>query len=468
MKLYNNNLDKINLRVKFPTEFLANFLKSIHLFIIPIFFLCLFTACEVDEIENPNGPTLESLEQGATLADLRLLANGLEARMRGDMEFYYQTVSIVGREYYDLNGIDPRYTGELLGAQGGELDNNGFLTTRSFSARYRTIRNTNLLITATQNSNASLSTQEENGIIGYAKTIQAYELLLVLNRQYQNGCRLDVTDPDKLGPFVSYDEGLAGVAAILDEAATALADAGDAFVFTLSSGYSDYGMSEPSGFLTFNRALAARVALYQNNNAKVLTLLSASFMDLQGDLVNGVYHVFGSSGNDIANLLFYVPNADLYLVQEDWLTNAEEGDLRVSQKTTPLEASEELVVPVLLDGLSGTTQVSLYASNADPAPIIRNEELILIYAEANIGTNNTEAVNAINIIRTAAGLADYSGDSDDASLVNEILHQRRYSLMGEGHRWIDMRRYNRLDQIVIDRDGDVIHVQFPRPVKEEE
>ena len=39
--------------------------------------------------------------------------------------------------------------------------------------------------------------------------------------------------------------------------------------------------------------------------------------------------------------------------------------------------------------------------------------------------------------------ADYPGD-----LVTEVLYNRRYSLAFEyGHRWIDMRRYGRLDQV---------------------
>ena len=77
-----------------------------------------------------------------------------------------------------------------------------------------------------------------------------------------------------------------------------------------------------------------------------------------------------------------------------------------------------------------------------------------------------KAVNAINKVRAAAGLADYAGAMDDASLENEVLHQRRYSLFGEAHRWIDLRRYNRLGDLPLDRAGDKVHTQFPRPANE--
>jgi len=93
--------------------------------------------------------------------------------------------------------------------------------------------------------------------------------------------------------------------------------------------------------------------------------------------------------------------------------------------------------------------------------------LILIYAEAKAQLSDLpNAVIAINKVRTAAGLPVYSGAVTQAALIDEMLKQRRYSLYGEGHRWIDMRRYNRLNTLPIDRAGDDVWVQFPRPANE--
>ncbi|MEL6864346.1 MAG: RagB/SusD family nutrient uptake outer membrane protein [Bacteroidota bacterium] len=433
--------------------------------------LLLLASCEIDEIENPNGPSLEALESGATLADLRLLASGAESIIRLDYEFYIQTVSIVAREYYDLNGTDPRYTGELLGADGAILDNNGFLTTRTFAARYRAIRTLYLLMTAVENTSAPISAEESNSFIGYAKTLQAYQLLLVLNHQFSNGCRLDTEDPDNLGPFVSYEDGLAGVLALLDEANELLSRSPENFLFDLSSGFSSLATDPGAGVTTadfrlFNRALAARTSLYSGNKSRALTDLSNSFLDLNGSLNKGAYHAYGAGGNDILNPLFYVPNNDLYTVHPSWLNDAEENDTRVAAKTLPLDP-EEVDLPVTLDDLEGDIQVALYGSNTEAAGIVRNEELILIYAEANIGSNNDEAVLAINVIRNSAGLEDYSGEVTDAALLAEILNQRRYSLYGEGHRWIDLRRTNNLDEVPTDRPGEIVHEEFPRPITEE-
>jgi len=79
-----------------------------------------------------------------------------------------------------------------------------------------------------------------------------------------------------------------------------------------------------------------------------------------------------------------------------------------------------------------------------------------------------EAVAALNTIRNAAGLSDYSGAETSDALTDELLNQRRYSLWGEGHRMVDLRRYGRLnaDFVPIDREGDDVFTQFPIPLTE--
>lgn len=419
------------------------------------------SSCNVDEVLNPNSPTIESFEDGATLADLKLLGTGLQAVIRQDMQFYFWTTSMIGREYYDLRGTDPRYTTELLGRNGGNLDNQGFLTTRSYFGRYRSVRNANLLKTAVDNTVATISGDQAEAIKGFANTIIGYELLLEANRQYENGIRIDVSDVDNLGPFTSgYQESLSEIKAILDEGFNQLNGKSEDYVFNLV-GFSSIPGSEVEAMAQFNRAIAARVALYMNDNSQALSILNNSFLDLDGDLDMGAYYAFGgATGNDIINPLFYVPGVDNYMAHPSFVEDAEEGDNRLNKV---VDTGEEIAI----DGLSSPFLVSLYESNTAPVPMIRNEELILIYAEANIGSDNDEAVRAINIIRNAAGLDDYDGDTSDDALVDEILMQRRYSLFGEGHRWIDLRRYDRLDELPLDREGDKVHIQFPRPASEE-
>ncbi|MDH5368093.1 MAG: RagB/SusD family nutrient uptake outer membrane protein [Cyclobacteriaceae bacterium] len=433
---------------------MKNILNKIILFSAVIF----ISSCELEEINNPNAPTYESFLNGATQADVRLVATGLEAIMRNDLSFHYQTVSILGREYYDLTGVDPRYTGELLK---GPLDNNGFLTTRAFAAWYKIVQTANLLEIAVENSAAGFSNAEKDGYYGYAKTLEAYALLMVANRQYSNGIRLDVSDPNNPSDIVDYNTALTGIMTLLNEANTHLNSAPSEFDFVPSAGFS--GFDTPSAFAEFNRAIAARVAIYQNDKTTALSTLNNSFMDLGGNLDDGPSHVFGLTGNDISNGQYYIKDqtGQEYMAHDTWVSDAEPNDSRVSSKVSLFGTGRQS-----FDNLSADYQVQLYTSNTDPIKLIRNEELILLYAEANIGSNNTEAINAINIIRNDAGIGDYTGGTTNADLENEILHQRRYSLFGEGHRWVDMRRYNRLSQIPTDRAGDNVLDAFPTPVTE--
>ena len=121
------------------------------------------------------------------------------------------------------------------------------------------------------------------------------------------------------------------------------------------------------------------------------------------------------------------------------------------------------------DGLNGRYEIALYESSTSPIDIIRNEELVLIYAEANINRGNLEeGVRALNIVRNAASIGDYEGAMTQEALIDEMLYQRRYSLWGEGHQMFDLRRYGRLnaDFLPIDREGDDVFMQFPIPLSE--
>ncbi len=432
-------------------------------YIIP-FLLC-FTvfSCNIDEIPNPNGPSVEGVLVDASKSQLQTLVTGSEDLLRQEIGFYYDVVSIIGREYYFFTGSDPRYTGEVLGKGASTLDNAGFYGTRPYFGRYKTVRNLHILIASAQNS--SVLTQEElQGYLGFAKTFQAYELHLAANLQYTNGIRTDVSDSENLGPFENYTVALTAIQTMLTEGMAHLEQAGSEFSFSLSSAMA--GFDDPASFGTFNRALSARISLYQGNKADALTQLAASFMDSGGSLAMGPARFYSAAGGDFANNIFRVPDqADAIIAHPSFVDDAEAGDTRLSKVL--LRASGNLA----LDDLNGDYDVWVYQSLDDVVPYINNEELILIGAEANIGSNNTAAETAINTVRAGAGLPAFMGAGTtptDAELMNEVLRQRRYSLFGLGHRWVDMRRTGRLGDLPIDRVGDDVWEQFPRPVSEVE
>ena len=106
--------------------------------------------------------------------------------------------------------------------------------------------------------------------------------------------------------------------------------------------------------------------------------------------------------------------------------------------------------------------------NTAPVPLIRNEELILLRAEANIGAGNIPAAaDDINLIRVNSGGLEPRTDLTAANILDELLKQKRYSLLFEGgHRWIDMRRYGKLGELPIDLPSHKVHDKFPIPLPE--
>ncbi|WP_207424154.1 RagB/SusD family nutrient uptake outer membrane protein [Desertivirga brevis] len=402
-----------------------------------------------------NSPTVDSYIENATLSQLNSLVTGTESGLRNSTDRYLDVVGVIGREIYRFG--DPRYDLELLGDKTNTLLNSNFYITDNWAARYRVVKNTNVLIESAQRS-GSVSEEQRKAYLGFAKTIKAYQLLLNLNLTYTNGIRVDVLDPDKLGPIVDYNAGLAEISKLLDEARTDLS--GSSVVFPLSTGFT--GFSNAAGLIKFNRALAARVAVYQKNWSDAINALNESFLDLNGNFSTGVYHVFCTGAGDQLNSAYAAQNkaSETRTAHPSYAADIEANDDRIAK--APIRTSA-----ISINGLTGNRDVWVYTSSTAPLPIIRNEELILLYAEAKIQSSDfSEAVKALDKIRSSHNLQPYAGALTKDALTNELLKQRRYSLFFEGHRWIDVRRYDKLNTLPKDRPADDIWEKLPLPASE--
>lgn len=415
-------------------------------------------AVGIDDRPNPNGPALDDIINNPTEANLSNLAVGIEASARTGIGTYLVDTSVLGREFWRIGPSDPRFTEDLLGKGDAILDNNTFYIITPWSARYTTIRNANTMIVALD-GNTTLSDAEKAAARGFAKTWKAYAYLLNLNLTYENGLRFIEPGEDEAGPIVGYDESLDRIAALFDEGYADL-QAGSDFFFDTSIAMGIPGGAD--GYALTNRALAARVDAYREDWAGVLSALDDSFVDAGASLEAGAYHVFSNSAGDVTNPIYFPLEAsgDATLAHPSYVDDIREGDERIDNV-------ELRSAPRTFDGLTSAYDVDVYESPVSDVPIVRNEELLLLRAEANAQLGNGgAATDDIDVVRQAAGLDDYDGGEDTGSLVDEVLYNRRYSLYAEGHRWIDLRRYGRLDTLPIDRAGDDVFVQFPLPEQE--
>lgn len=413
---------------------------------------------EVNTELDPNAPPVAAYLENATRTQISQLGVGLQSVLRSGLTDFGRVTGTVGREIIFSASTDNRYFTELLGTNAaqytgtaaGANDPAGIFNTYYF-AYSQTRRRAENFIRAAQNTN-SITAEEKKAVEGFAKTMQAFVTLNLANMQGRNGIRESFTDlltPGDLlkpGPFGSYTTALALCKKYADDGLTALNAAGSAsFPFTLNSGFT--GFNTVANFKKFNRAVAARIAMYQSDWPGVLNNLSQSFLDLTGNLRVGPNFIFSTSPNDFTNGLFHVANSNgaPFVVFNDVIAAAEPGDTRIFGSTAKVAPRTN---PRQSGVFNSTHEVVMYTSNTTSMSIIRNEELVLMYAEASAQTSAfLNAKTALDLIRTSYGLLPYTGLLNTADMVDETLKQRRFSLFFEGHRWFDMRRYNRLAQI---------------------
>tara|TARA_Y100000994_G_scaffold201232_1_gene171861 strand:+ start:3279 stop:4547 length:1269 start_codon:yes stop_codon:yes gene_type:complete len=418
-----------------------NIIKNTMMKILPVVLVLFWTGCEDLDFPDPNNPTSDT-------ATIQSLITGAEAQMRSGFGVWIRDLLVVGREAYYLEPADPRYTGELLH---GPVDPGGFLCYTPWAANYKVMKNCETILN---------SAEADAGAKGVAQTLNAYCLMRVLAMTDENGARLNYDGDINNVDIATKAQVLAEIESLLNDGHTNLGSAGDAFSFTLSSGFD--GFNTPGTFKHFNRGLMARVSVLQDKWDQAQTALTSVDAWMNGvDHDAGVYHVFSSGANDGDNQMFEDPSAATLklMVHPSFLTDAHEGDARLANNVLVREDT------ITYDGLESYLAPTLYSGSYDPVPMMRAVELQLLQAEVHIGNGDYASAESImNSLRTAAGVTEYSG-TDASNAVDRVLHEKRYSLFLEGHRLTDMRHYGKTDQLPLDRDGDTV-VTFPIPETE--
>jgi starch-binding outer membrane protein, SusD/RagB family len=400
-------------------------------------------ACNFDLNTNPNGP--DPIGENPSRGLVSSYANGMLIALRGDVQDFALDVGILGREVLRIDGSDPRFVSELLI---GSLDAGGdAFGGDHWADQYAAIRGGNRLLAALPSAEL-LTAEEKSAASGYVRTIQAYSFLMVLSTHTQDSIPIDIPIDIAAPPgaFVSNAVAYDHVVSLLDQARTDLSAGGGAFPFPLPPGFT--GFNTPPTFLQFNRGLRARVAAYRADWAGVLAALTeaGTFLDPAGPLERGVYMDYGTGAGDFPNPLSQDPAAGenfahqqldtLARLQVDGITK----DRRFVTKTIRRASTTS-------NGFSSDLGWIRYPSPNTPIPIIKNEELLLLRAEANINLASLGAAVAdIDSVRVrSGGLAPLGVLIDQPSAITELLYNRLFSLLYEGgHRWIDLRRYGRL------------------------
>ncbi|MFN0179493.1 MAG: RagB/SusD family nutrient uptake outer membrane protein [Gemmatimonadales bacterium] len=434
-------------------------------------------------ILNTNAPTVEQLTGAPNKAILGRAALGVAAGAAADVGGEISFYAIFGREGYNLLGNDPRLTQEMLR---GPLEAGGF-GGANFAGKYQTIRTINEYLKAIDAA-ADLTAAEKSASKGYAQTIKAVLFLRTIIRNGALGAPLavEVGLDAPPAPFVNQVGVYTYIIAQLDEAKAALQAGGAAFPFGTPAGFES--AATPADFLKFNRAVSAkaqvlRATLAGGGNAAytaALTALNESFISRTGSLQAGVTYAYSTASGEPNN-----PISENLSAQRFYVHNSIVSGARLKGNGQPDDRFTAKVKLATGDAVN-RTQGSLPLHNHKPATfnnvdgtadlgadiaIIRNEELILLAAEANwFAGSKQAAIDDINIIRTrSGGLAPttLTTASPNADFVTELVYNRLYSLLWEqGTRWVDARRFGLKATLPNDRAGDLIHDTMLVPAAE--
>jgi hypothetical protein len=441
------------------------------------------SACGNFEVTNPNQPTLDDLIANPTRPKLSAAATGIFARSRSEVTSLIWRLGSMGREGINLAGNNqPDYQEPYF----GPLSPSGF-GGALWQSRFGLIRDANTYIDAVSRS-GDLAAGEKAVSQAMAETLKALAFMYIIETRGKLGAPVDVGHAVDAtpAPFVKEDSVYAYALGLLADADTKLqANSAVSFPFPLPSGYS--GFDTPATFRKFVAALVAKANVLRATAGcgtpcytAAVAALNNSFIDAAdpSKLQTGVYFNFSNAPNDQSNDLSEPLNgvryfADSLILYQKAQSNGGTLDRRLTTKTAAATADAPQSIPDV--DITGTLKFTNYFTNNQPdashsIPIIKNEELILLRAEARYFTNNVAgALSDLNFVRVnSGGLSPIASVATSAAFVNALLYEREFSLLWEqGTAWIDARRFNLLGSIPVGvSTGGHVPILMPIPSAE--
>ena len=414
-------------------------------------------------VPDLNNPSVSSVGGALSPGNLQILVTGVLDRERQALDYpFFVFPATMARDVWRLDNSESRFESETLE---GRPSPGGFVGTRGFPIYFNAIRAANNLLEAVPKATAEFSAGDKLMINGFVKTLKANDLYRVLETRDTIGLPVALSDPNSStpAPILCKPKVLAYLSALLDSAYTDLQAAKAAgtttFPATLPAGFTSIGgdYSDIDNQIKYNRGLKGKMELYRGlaaggtaqNFADAKTALDIALAGVTPDadgLAGGPYYQFSTLSGEIANPLFdpfvhFTPSVS---------DSLQPGDLRGAKIIT-----QSTPASLKVDGVTFTTPydpavtvTSNPANQTRPIPILKNEELFLVRAQAKIGLNDLPGAAAdISIVRTVSGgLPLIATFATPKSAIDAVLYEKRYSLLTDGpQRLVDLRAYNRLN-----------------------
>jgi hypothetical protein len=422
-------------------------------------------------VPDLNNPSVSSVGGALSPGNLQILLTGVIDRERQGLDFpFFVFPATMARDVWRLDNSESRFESETLE---GRPSPGGFVGTRGFPIYFNAMRAAQNLIDAVPKATAAFTAGDKLAITGFVRTLKANDLYRVLETRDTIGLPVALSDPNAAAPapILCKPKVLAYISAALDSGYADLQAAKAAgtttFPATLPAGWTSIGgdYSKIDNQIKYNRGLKGKIEVYRGlaaggtaqnfTDAKTaLDIALAGVPSTAAGLAGGPYYQFSTLSGEVANPLFdsrihFTPSVH---------DSLQAGDARGSKIIT-----QATPATLKVDGVTFTTPydpavtvTSIPANQTRPIPILKNEELFLVRAQAKIGLNDyVGAAQDMSIVRTVSGgLAAYATFATQKQAIDAVLYEKRYSLLTDGpQRLVDLRAYGRLNSTTFPNPG---------------
>lgn len=379
------------------------------------------SACSLD-VTNPNAATEGEVLD--TPAGLKAVAVGLQGRYGNALEHAHWVPGIVSGE---LGNTDASQSTQrefqlypIPSANAPRIETNNPDLLAFWSRQYQVVRSANDILSNVDR--VTLAPGTRSGMSALAKTLKAAAFGTLIEAWE----RIPL-DPAQSSPVFSDR------AAVLTEALSLLASARADLTSTAPSTEFTAQILMPGlDLLNTIRALQARLSTAAGEYEEALAFAN--------EVPASAASEYRYSTVDQNPVWGQIQSNRYFAAIVTFRTNAEPGDTRVDKTgttvTTPFGGAQ--VIPV-----------ALYTTQSAPLPLFSQDELSLIRAEAHARASRlAQAIDEINVVRARASLSqlDRGAPGTQAQVLDQIFHERTYSLFLTGLHWAAERRFGKIAQ----------------------
>ena len=447
---------------------MKNFFKNITAFCTAGI---LFFSCQKLDVSSPIDVPTDQVFKNAD--GLRSALTGLynNLQQRDYYGAYYPLMSDLNSDIITAGGYDIPALNEI-GAHA--ITNPNLYVERMYLAMYKCIANANEILAVIDGiTDPNLSADEKKSIKGQVLAVRAmvhFDLLRMFGYHWDNASAYGipvVTTVQKAADIVQRSTVAASYTAIIKD----LTEANTLLTGTnIEAKYANHLLA---------KGLLARVYLYQKDYPKAALFANEVIND-------GTYTLLGAdefasiytgrlSSESIFELSFDAQNqssfnATTYVRPEALRTEVfflASQRLNTFFEARPTDKRSALVNFTINDaGIEPDGRSEKYRGEVtkdNPAYILRIAEMYLIAAEAKKLTGG--GLEVLNMLRKNRGMADLTNVDvpDENSFIKVILDERIAELNFEGHRFFDLARYQKIQEVLgVDNTNSV----FPIPKRE--